>query len=116
VIVIEDLTELIEAQRRAAWSEVARRMAHEIKNPLTPMKLSIQYLQKANMSGAPNVKELTSNVAKTLVEQIDHLSKIASDFSQFAHIGNPLFECCRICGLCIHGAHRAGFRGLGADR
>ena len=56
------------------------------------MKLSIQYLQKANNSGAPNVKELTANVAKTLVEQIDHLSKIASDFSQFAHIGNPVNE------------------------
>ncbi len=56
------------------------------------MKLSIQYLQKANNSGAPNVKELTANVAKTLVEQIDHLSKIASDFSQFAHIGNPRNE------------------------
>jgi len=56
------------------------------------MKLSIQYLQKANNSEAPNVKELTASVAKTLVEQIDHLSKIASDFSQFAHIGNPINE------------------------
>jgi nitrogen fixation/metabolism regulation signal transduction histidine kinase len=71
---------------------MARQVAHEIKNPLTPMKLSIQYLQKANNSEAPNVKELTANVAKTLVEQIDHLSKIASDFSQFAHIGNPQNE------------------------
>jgi two-component system nitrogen regulation sensor histidine kinase NtrY len=71
---------------------MARQVAHEIKNPLTPMKLSIQYLQKANTSDAPNVKELTASVAKTLVEQIDHLSKIASDFSQFAHIGNPQNE------------------------
>ena len=46
VIVIEDLTELIEAQRRAAWSEVARRMAHEIKNPLTPIRLSAERLAK----------------------------------------------------------------------
>src|ERR1017187_7246956 len=71
---------------------MARQVAHEIKNPLTPMKLSIQYLQKANNSEAPNVKELTANVAKTLVEQIDHLSKIAADFSQFANIGNPRKE------------------------
>lgn len=56
------------------------------------MKLSIQYLQKANKSDAPNLKDLTANVAKTLVEQIDHLSKIASDFSQFSHIGNPSNE------------------------
>ncbi len=67
---------------------MARQVAHEIKNPLTPMKLSIQYLQKAIDNNAPNVKELSSNVAKTLIEQIDHLSKIAADFSQFANIGN----------------------------
>src|SRR5262249_22525154 len=53
VIVIEDLTELIEAQRRAAWSEVARRMAHEIKNPLTPIRLSAERLAK-NLLGEPN--------------------------------------------------------------
>ena len=54
---------------------MARQVAHEIKNPLTPMKLSIQYLQKAIDNDSPNVKEMTSGVAKTLVEQIDHLSK-----------------------------------------
>src|SRR5262249_14010466 len=53
VIVIEDLTELIEAQRRAAWSEVARRMAHEIKNPLTPIRLSAERLAK-NLIGDQN--------------------------------------------------------------
>jgi len=52
------------------------------------MKLSIQYLQKAIDNNQPNVKELSANVASTLVEQIDHLSKIAADFSQFANIGN----------------------------
>jgi signal transduction histidine kinase len=66
---------------------MARQVAHEIKNPLTPMKLSIQYLQKSIDSNQPNVKELSGNVATTLVEQIDHLSKIAADFSQFANIG-----------------------------
>src|SRR5690606_24944357 len=59
---------------------------------LTPMKLSIQYLQKAIDNNSPNVKELTGSVARTLVEQIDHLSKIAADFSQFANIGNPKNE------------------------
>jgi two-component system nitrogen regulation sensor histidine kinase NtrY len=88
----ESASALAKSEREGAWREMARQVAHEIKNPLTPMKLSIQYLQKANNSGAPNVKELTANVAKTLVEQIDHLSKIASDFSQFAHIGNPVNE------------------------
>jgi two-component system nitrogen regulation sensor histidine kinase NtrY len=89
---VESASALAKSEREGAWREMARQVAHEIKNPLTPMKLSIQYLQKANNSEAPNVKELTANVAKTLVEQIDHLSKIASDFSQFAHIGNPKNE------------------------
>ncbi len=79
---------LARSEREGAWREMARQVAHEIKNPLTPMKLSIQYLQKAIANNLPNVKELSANVANTLVEQIDHLSKIAADFSQFANIGN----------------------------
>jgi signal transduction histidine kinase len=84
----ESAIALAKSEREGAWREMARQVAHEIKNPLTPMKLSIQYLQKAIDSNQPNVKELSTNVAKTLVEQIDHLSKIAFDFSQFANIGN----------------------------
>lgn len=84
--------QLAKSEREGAWREMARQVAHEIKNPLTPMKLSIQYLQKAIDNNASNVKEMTSRVAKTLVEQIDHLSKIAADFSQFANIGNPRTE------------------------
>lgn len=83
---------LAKSEREGAWREMARQVAHEIKNPLTPMKLSIQYLQKAISNNQPNVKELSSNVANTLVEQIDHLSKIAADFSQFANIGNTHIE------------------------
>lgn len=88
----ESAAALAKSEREGAWREMARQVAHEIKNPLTPMKLSIQYLQKAIDNNSPNVKEMASNVAKTLVEQIDHLSKIASDFSQFANIGNPKKE------------------------
>lgn len=83
---------LAKNEREGAWREMARQVAHEIKNPLTPMKLSIQYLQKAIDNNQPNVKELSANVANTLVEQIDHLSKIAADFSQFANIGNVNVE------------------------
>ncbi|HVG42281.1 MAG TPA: ATP-binding protein [Chitinophagaceae bacterium] len=79
---------LAKSEREGAWREMARQVAHEIKNPLTPMKLSIQYLQKAIVNNQPNVKELTANVATTLVEQIDHLSRIAADFARFANIGN----------------------------
>jgi nitrogen fixation/metabolism regulation signal transduction histidine kinase len=78
---------LEQTQREKAWREIAQQVAHEIKNPLTPMKLSIQHLQRAIDSGSPNVKELSERMAATLIEQIDQLSKIAADFSQFANIG-----------------------------
>lgn len=83
---------LAKTEREGAWREMARQVAHEIKNPLTPMKLSIQYLQQAIQQGAPNVTVLTTNLAKTLVEQIDQLAKIAGDFSQFANIGIVTLE------------------------
>ena len=84
----QSAVDIAKSEREGAWREMARQVAHEIKNPLTPMKLSIQYLQKAIDNNAPNVKELSSGVARTLIEQIDHLSRIASEFSQFANIGN----------------------------
>lgn len=83
---------LAKSEREGAWREMARQVAHEIKNPLTPMKLSLQYLQKAIKEDASNVQELSANVSQTLVEQIDHLSQIAGEFSQFANIGNPKKE------------------------
>jgi two-component system, NtrC family, nitrogen regulation sensor histidine kinase NtrY len=83
---------LAKSEREGAWREMARQVAHEIKNPLTPMKLSLQYLQKAISNNSDNVKELTKSVAQTLVEQIDHLNQIAGEFSQFANIGNPRNE------------------------
>jgi two-component system, NtrC family, nitrogen regulation sensor histidine kinase NtrY len=82
----ESAANLAKSEREGAWREMARQVAHEIKNPLTPMKLSIQYLQRSIQGGTGNVQELTASVSRTLVEQIDHLSKIASDFSQFANI------------------------------
>ena len=77
---------LAKSEREGAWREMAKQVAHEIKNPLTPMKLSIQYLQKAIQQNEPNMVELSKKVSATLVEQIDQLAKIASDFSQFANI------------------------------
>ena len=79
---------LAQSEREGAWREMARQVAHEIKNPLTPMKLSIQYLQRAINNNSANVKELSTQVAETLVQQIDQLSNIAGDFSQFANINN----------------------------
>lgn len=80
------------SQQEKAWKEMAKQVAHEIKNPLTPMKLSIQYLKKNIDEDAPNVKEISKKVATTLIEQIDQLANIAGDFSQFANIGNTEAE------------------------
>lgn len=83
---------LAKSEREGAWREMARQVAHEIKNPLTPMKLSLQYLQKSISGKADNIEALTASVAKTLVEQIEHLNHIAGEFSQFANIGNSKNE------------------------
>lgn len=80
---------LARSERESAWREMAKQIAHEIKNPLTPMKLSIQYLQRAIDEGKPNVVELAKKVAKTLEEQIENLSSIASAFSSFAKMPKP---------------------------
>jgi nitrogen fixation/metabolism regulation signal transduction histidine kinase len=88
----ESAAALAKTEREGAWREMAKQVAHEIKNPLTPMKLSMQFLQRSIENDAPDVKQLTINVAKTLVEQIDHLSQIASEFSQFANIENAKKE------------------------
>lgn len=75
---------LAKSERDSAWREMAKQVAHEIKNPLTPMKLSIQYLQQHIRSGAEDVKEMAQKVSLTLIEQIDNLTKIATEFSNFA--------------------------------
>ncbi|MBN8835930.1 MAG: HAMP domain-containing histidine kinase [Sphingobacteriia bacterium] len=84
----ESVKALAKAERESAWREMARQVAHEIKNPLTPMKLSIQYLQKNLEKESDHIKTLSNNVAGMLVEQIDQLSKIAGDFTLFANINN----------------------------
>lgn len=80
---------LAKSEREGAWREMAKQIAHEIKNPLTPMKLSIQYLQRAIDAGDPNVPQLAKKVTKTLEEQIENLSAIATAFSSFAKMPRP---------------------------
>jgi signal transduction histidine kinase len=77
---------LVRSEREGAWREMARQVAHEIKNPLTPMKLQIQYLQRALKDGRPDMPQLAERVSGTLVEQIDNLSRIATEFSDFARL------------------------------
>jgi nitrogen fixation/metabolism regulation signal transduction histidine kinase len=75
---------LARSERESAWRDMAKQVAHEIKNPLTPMKLSIQQLQRSFSDMDNTGKEQVNSVAKTLIEQIENLSNIASEFSAFA--------------------------------
>ena len=84
---IDESTELLATtQRDIAWREMAKQIAHEIKNPLTPMKLSIQHLQYAIQSDRSDFKSLVERVSATLIEQIDNLAGIASEFTNFAKL------------------------------
>ena len=80
----ESAARLARSERESAWREMARQIAHEIKNPLTPMKLSIQFLQKRLEDKSENWEEHFNQVSKTLIEQINTLSSIATAFSNFA--------------------------------
>ena len=77
---------LAKSERESAWREMAKQVAHEIKNPLTPMKLSIQHLQKAWNEKSPQMDEILKKISVTIVQQIDTLSTIASEFSNFAQM------------------------------
>ena len=90
---LEKSAELLgKSEREGAWREMAKQVAHEIKNPLTPMKLSIQHLQRALNDNAEDVKELTQKISVRLIEQIDNLSNIATAFSDFAKMPQGNFH------------------------
>ena len=75
---------LARSERESAWREMAKQIAHEIKNPLTPMKLSVQHLQRTPEKDPEKQEENIQRITRTLIEQIDHLSTIATEFSNFA--------------------------------
>lgn len=76
--------QIAQSERESAWREMAKQVAHEIKNPLTPMKLNLQQLQRAFDPNDPNAKEKINKVANSIIEQIDALATIANEFSHFA--------------------------------
>jgi len=90
VIVIEDLTDLIQAERSAAWSEVALRMAHEIKNPLTPIQLSaeriIRNYQRSAVNAEPKLDEIVREGTTTIVREVAALQRMVDEFSRFARL------------------------------
>ncbi|MFA8344027.1 MAG: ATP-binding protein [Rhodothermaceae bacterium] len=81
--------ELAEVERETAWKEMARQVAHEIKNPLTPMKLAVQQLVIARKDKSPKFEDIFNKVTKTFDQQIDTLRNIADEFSNFARMPEP---------------------------
>ncbi|MCK9399420.1 MAG: ATP-binding protein [Bacteroidales bacterium] len=90
---------LARSERESAWREMAKQVAHEIKNPLTPMKLSVQHLQKAWDEKAPDWEKRLAIFTRTIVEQIDSLSEIASEFSDFAKMPAANIEKIELTGI-----------------
>lgn len=87
---------LASTERELAWKEMARQVAHEIKNPLMPMKLSVQHLVRAWKEQHPNLPKMFDKVTATILVQIDSLTGIANSFSEFARMPEPQKEECRL--------------------
>ncbi len=86
VLVLDDLTPLMRAQKVAAWGEVARKLAHEIKNPLTPIQLSAQRVRKAHLKGAPDFEKVLLECTGAIVEEVEALKNLVDEFAQFARL------------------------------
>ncbi|MEM6793045.1 MAG: ATP-binding protein [Acidobacteriota bacterium] len=89
VLVLEDLTELIHAQKMATWNEVARRIAHEIKNPLTPIQLTAERLLRKHEQGDPSLGETLERGVATIVREVKGLKTLVDEFSRFARMPRP---------------------------
>lgn len=93
LIKLEKSSELLaQSERESAWREMAKQVAHEIKNPLTPMKLNIQHLQRVVQTNPDDINDRVNKVSKMLIEQIDTLSHIATEFSNFAKLPSTNLE------------------------
>jgi two-component system nitrogen regulation sensor histidine kinase NtrY len=92
VLTFDDITQQLSDQRRAAWSDVARRIAHEIKNPLTPIQLAAERLQRRYGEEVTNDKATFARLTGTIVRQVGDLRRIVDEFSSFARMPKPVFR------------------------
>ncbi len=92
ILTFDDITQQLSDQRRAAWSDVARRIAHEIKNPLTPIQLAAERLQRRYAEEISSDKATFSRLTGTIVRQVGDLRRIVDEFSSFARMPKPVFR------------------------
>ncbi|HAF40423.1 MAG TPA: HAMP domain-containing protein [Sphingobium sp.] len=92
ILTFDDITQQLSDQRRAAWSDVARRIAHEIKNPLTPIQLAAERLQRRYADEITSDKATFTRLTGTIVRQVGDLRRIVDEFSSFARMPKPVFR------------------------
>ena len=90
VVTFEDVSDLLDAQRKAAWSDIARRIAHEIKNPLTPIQLAAERLGAKYTPDDNKSKVIFSNYIDTIIRQVDDIGRLVNEFSSFARMPAPV--------------------------
>jgi two-component system nitrogen regulation sensor histidine kinase NtrY len=92
VLTFDDITELLSAQRKAAWADVARRIAHEIKNPLTPIQLSAERLKRRYLKEIQSDPETFKACTDTIVRQVGDIGRMVDEFSAFARMPQPVIR------------------------
>jgi two-component system, NtrC family, nitrogen regulation sensor histidine kinase NtrY len=92
IITLDDITELVSAQRTSAWGDVARRIAHEIKNPLTPIQLSAERIRRKFGKVITEDKTIFEQCTDTIVRQVDDIRRMVDEFSRFARMPKPVME------------------------
>ncbi len=100
VVTFDDVTELLGAQRKAAWADVARRIAHEIKNPLTPIQLSAERLKRKYLKQIVDDKETFAVCTDTIVRQVSDIGRMVDEFSAFARMPAPVMVDEDVAALC----------------
>jgi two-component system nitrogen regulation sensor histidine kinase NtrY len=100
VLTFDDLTNMIIAQRKAAWADVARRVAHEIKNPLTPIQLSAERIRRKYISQISTDKETFSELVNVIVRQVGDIKRLIDDFTSLARLPEPVMRLCTVYEIC----------------
>ena len=102
VVTFDDITDLISAQRTSAWADVARRIAHEIKNPLTPIQLSAERLRRKYKKEISTDPEIFEQCTQTIIRQVGDIGRMVDEFSSFARMPQPVMGPEDICELIKH--------------
>jgi two-component system, NtrC family, nitrogen regulation sensor histidine kinase NtrY len=112
VVTFDDITELLSAQRKAAWADIARRIAHEIKNPLTPIQLAAERLRRRYLNEIRQDRETFTTCTDTIIRHVGDIGRMVDEFSAFARMPAPVLKAENLVEI----VHRAVFLQRAADR